>query len=63
MLGDNILVAPVTEEEAISRDIYLPKGAWTQGGKNGTVYTGPTSLRDFPAPLEVLSYFLKTDSD
>jgi len=63
MLGDNILVAPVTEEGAVSRDIYLPKGTWTQGGGNGTVYTGPIWLRDFPAPLEVLPYFLKTDSE
>jgi len=62
MLGDTILVASVTEEGALSRDIYLPKGTRTEGGGNWTAYTGPTWLGDFPAPLEALPYVLKTDS-
>ena len=26
--GDKILVAPITEEGAVSREVYLPKGLW-----------------------------------
>ena len=27
-LGDHLLVAPVTEENAVKRNVYLPEGAW-----------------------------------
>lgn len=29
LLGDRILVAPVLDEGAVSRDVYLPPGQWT----------------------------------
>ncbi len=49
MLGDKILVAPVLEQGALSRSLYLPQGSWTdywtgkilEGGRQVTV----------PAPL------------
>ena len=28
LLGDFLLVAPVLEEGAIKRDVYLPRGRW-----------------------------------
>lgn len=28
LLGDNILVAPLLEENAVSREVYLPEGIW-----------------------------------
>lgn len=28
LLGDDILVAPLLEENAVSRDVYLPEGTW-----------------------------------
>lgn len=45
-------------EGATSRDVYLPKGEW-KDGNDGTVYTGPTTLFDYPAPIEILPYFIK----
>ena len=58
MLGDNILVAPVVEEGATFRDIYLPKGNWETDTTAGTVnFTGPTWLRHWPAPIDVLPFF------
>lgn len=59
MLGDNILVAPVVEEGAVSRDIYLPVGTWTSA-VDSSVYTGPQWLRDYPAPLNVVPFFVKS---
>jgi alpha-glucosidase len=58
MLGDDILVAPVVVEGAVIRDIYLPQGTWE--APDGTVHEGPLRLVDYPAPLEVLPYFVKS---
>lgn len=57
LLGDSILVAPVIEEETISRDIYLPAGTWRDMNQN-TVISGPRWLRNYPAPLDTLPYFV-----
>jgi len=57
MLGDDILVAPVVFEGAEERDVYLPAGTWE--APDGTAYQGPTWLRNYPAPLNVLPYFFK----
>jgi len=60
MLGENILVAPVVEEGAITRDIYLPRGSWTDGVL-GTILTGPLWLRNYSAPLDIVPYFIKSN--
>ncbi|XP_024945123.1 myogenesis-regulating glycosidase isoform X2 [Cephus cinctus] len=58
MLGTTILVAPVIEEGAVTRNIYLPSGHWREEAySNHTVYVGPTWIYDYPAPLDVLPYF------
>lgn len=58
LLGENILVAPVIVENATSRDVYLPRGTWVDGN-NGTTYVGPITLTNYPAPIEVLPYFIR----
>ncbi|KAK9700827.1 hypothetical protein QE152_g31004 [Popillia japonica] len=37
MLGEDILVAPILEEGAVTRDIYLPAGTW-EDGNTGEIY-------------------------
>ncbi|XP_045538760.1 myogenesis-regulating glycosidase [Papilio machaon] len=59
LLGENILVAPVLEEGAISRDVYLPAGVWWEEGDREREVVGPTWIKDFPAPLDVLPYFVR----
>ena len=60
MLGADLLVAPVMEAGATSRDVYLPKGsewrcAWTgESGQPGTVKT-------VHAPLDRIPLFLRDD--
>lgn len=58
LLGEEILVAPVIEEGAISRDVYLPTGQW-KDGNTGTVIQGPTTLKNYSAPIKVLPWFIK----
>lgn len=60
LLGENILVAPVLAEGKVSRDVYLPRGEWVD--PNGVAYTGPIWLKDYPADLSVLPYFIKSGS-
>lgn len=57
MLGDKILVAPVVDEGAVSRNIYLPKGSWTD--QDGNTHEGPKWLENYPAPLNVVPFFIK----
>ena len=54
MLGSEILVAPVLEKGARSRNVVFPEGSWR--GPDGTLYEGGQTLT-VPAPLDVLPYF------
>ena len=58
MLGDDVLVAPVLDLGVIRRDIYLPQGQWRDQNQ-GNVFQGPTWLKDHPADLYTLPYFLR----
>ena len=43
LLGDALLVAPLLEENAQSRQVYLPEGQWTDFF-DGQAYTGPCTI-------------------
>ncbi|XP_014218182.1 myogenesis-regulating glycosidase [Copidosoma floridanum] len=59
LLGEEILVAPILEEGARSRYIYLPPGQW-RDPRTQIDYAGPMEYHDYPAPLDVLPYFIKS---
>ena len=62
LLGDQVLAAPVMEEGAVTRDVYLPSGTWRDGNNmEAEPVTGPTWIRDYQAPLFVLPYFVKDE--
>ncbi len=58
LLGDKILVAPVTEKGAVSREIVFPEGKWK--GDDGYVVEGPVTL-EVAAALERLPWYRKID--
>lgn len=61
LLGSEILVAPVVQQGARARDIYLPKGSWHDDNTK-KVHVGPKWLMSYPAPLNVLPYFVRSRS-
>ncbi|MCB0874861.1 MAG: hypothetical protein KDB46_01580 [Solirubrobacterales bacterium] len=54
MLGPHLLVAPVVEEGAGSRSVYLPRGCWRAA--DGRRYRGAATVT-VPAPLGRLPWF------
>ncbi|XP_047532871.1 myogenesis-regulating glycosidase-like [Vanessa atalanta] len=63
LLGEDILVAPIFTEGATSRDIYLPIGTWLDEGNPEKVYEGPIWIYNYPAPIDVLPYFVREKSN
>ncbi|MNK00855.1 Alpha-xylosidase [compost metagenome] len=57
MLGDHLMVAPVTTKGAITRTVYLPKGTWFDYW-TGKQYSG-ASYVNVVAPLDTIPLFVK----
>ncbi len=58
MLGNDILVAPITEKNTYSRSVVFPKGTW-QGEKD--CITGPCE-KEISAPIDTLLWFRKVEN-
>ena len=58
LLGPNLLVAPVLELGARSREVYLPKGATWTDCASGKVYSGGQTVT-VDAPLDVIPVFAR----
>ncbi|XP_046335781.2 myogenesis-regulating glycosidase-like [Haliotis rufescens] len=56
LLGNDLLVAPVVEKGATSRDIYLPEGTWFDELRKQQVEGGQW-YRDYRAELHELPFF------
>lgn len=56
LIGKSVLVAPVLEEGATSRDIYLPAGNWYDNLKHNNI-SGPVWLHQYDVQLHELPYF------
>ncbi|XP_035273329.1 SITS-binding protein [Anguilla anguilla] len=63
LIGDEVLVAPVTERGATQRDIYLPGSSFQwQDVSNTQVFDGGTCLKDYPVGLEEVAVFIRRNS-
>jgi alpha-D-xyloside xylohydrolase len=61
MYGPDLLVAPITEQGATSRNVYLPKGADWYDFWTGQRLKGGQTIRR-PAPLAVLPLYVRAGS-
>jgi alpha-glucosidase (family GH31 glycosyl hydrolase) len=61
MLGPDVVVAPVLQRGATTRDLYLPEGKWRDVA-TGSVVDGRRWLRGYQAPLAVLPVFVRSGS-
>jgi alpha-glucosidase len=61
MFGEEMLVAPVVEEGASTKRIYLPKGEWIGFNDKSTSYEGNQWI-DYPVILESIPQFVKKGS-
>ncbi|XP_066511030.1 SITS-binding protein-like [Hoplias malabaricus] len=63
LIGSEVLVAPVTDQGAVKRNIYLPgSGIQWRDWWNGQVFDGGTLLHNYPVELEKVAVFLQIQS-
>ena len=62
MFGPDLLVAPVVEQGARKRMVYLPEGCRWKDAGTGMVYDGGTRI-EADAPLDTIPLFLKEDAE
>ena len=60
LLGRDLLVAPIIDEAATARDVYLPKGRWWHLFEERWYEGGQTVRVD--APLESIPVFLRENA-
>lgn len=61
LLGPSLLVAPVVEAGATSREVYFPRGANWIDRSTGQLYLGGTTSR-IPAPMDRIAVFVKENA-
>uniref|UniRef100_A0A4W4FS36 Glycosyl hydrolase family 31 C-terminal domain-containing protein n=1 Tax=Electrophorus electricus TaxID=8005 RepID=A0A4W4FS36_ELEEL len=60
LIGDEVLVAPVTEKGVLQRDIYLPKSDFPwQNTNNAEVFDGGMLLASYPVGLREVPVFVQ----
>ena len=62
LVGNDLLVAPVLEKGAMSRDIYLPAGRW-RSQTRAEVLDGGMWHKDYPAKLDELPWFTRVQEN
>lgn len=61
LFGQSLLVAPVHEQGAAQRNVYLPSGVWYEWNGNN-VYSGGQTAANVAAPLDKIPLFVKEGS-
>lgn len=56
LVGDSLLVAPITDRGSRSRDIYIPKGEWRDNLQKRQI-SGPVTLRNYEVALQQIATF------
>ncbi|XP_019631326.1 PREDICTED: uncharacterized family 31 glucosidase KIAA1161-like [Branchiostoma belcheri] len=59
LIGDKMLVAPILDQGATTRDVYLPPGYRWRDENTNEVYEGGQTLQDYQIPLTEIAYFTR----
>ena len=60
MMGDALLIAPIFDEDTFEREVYLPRGSWTDL-LTGEAITGGVTVK-VPVTIAQIPVFLNNDS-
>lgn len=58
MWGSEVLVAPVLQQGAVKRNVYLPAGTWIDWNDPSVDYSGQREI-SYKAPLDVMPLFIR----
>jgi len=61
LFGKELLIAPVLEKGAVTKNVYLPEGEWINYNDGKTIYPGQQWIT-VDAPLNVIPIFVKKGS-
>jgi len=62
LVGDILMVAPILEEGATERDIFITPGLWQRDiGEDKQIHVGPKMLFNYRVQLHEVAYFLRKD--
>ena len=56
LVGDSLLVAPILEDKARRRDVYLPVGSWRDNLRGGSLQ-GPKMIKNYIVDLNEIATF------
>lgn len=62
MFGSDIMVAPILEQGARSRYVYLPEGAAWKDTVSGRIYKGGIGI-EYDAPISIIPVFLRDEAN
>ncbi|XP_078574160.1 myogenesis-regulating glycosidase-like [Branchiostoma floridae x Branchiostoma japonicum] len=62
LIGDEMLVAPILDQGATARNVYLPPGYRWRDEKTNEIHDGGQTLQDYQIPLTEVAYFTRQDA-
>ncbi|KAM7348782.1 myogenesis-regulating glycosidase isoform 1-T1 [Cochliomyia hominivorax] len=57
-VGEEMIVAPILEEDSEEREVYLPQGVW-KDGIDGSLRKGSRWIHNYKVAKEKIAYFIK----
>jgi len=60
IIGNDVIVAPIVEQNQTRRSIYLPSGQWSDKLRNLNL-TGPQLVENYEIKLDEIAYFTRLD--
>ena len=63
LIGGQLLVAPILDDGARARNVYLPKGKWEDNLRGGEPLEGPVTMQGYTVELDEVATFWLLDGE